>query len=103
MVEVLKQDQYRPMSVVDQILIIWAGTAGKLDTVPAERVREYEVQFIDYVNSTHKEIPEKIAAEGQITDEIAGLLGPVAENFVEAFLSGKAADPRAGQGAASDA
>ena len=103
MVEVLKQDQYRPMTVVDQILIIWAGTAGKLDVLPAERVSEFEEQFIGHVNSTHKEIPEKIEAEGQITDEIAGLLGPVAENFVEAFRSGKAADPRAVEGAASDA
>ena len=101
MVELLKQDQYQPMDVIDQVMVIWAGTKGKLDTVPVDRVREWESKFLDYINSTHSEIPEAIRSDKAISDKTAELIGKVSSDFTESFLSGRTADPRAAGSAAS--
>ena len=81
MVEILKQNQYAPMAVEDQVAIIWAGTQGHLDDVPVPKVREFEKQFIDFVNSTFKEIPEGLREKGEITDEIAASLQKAVREF----------------------
>ena len=98
MVEILKQDQYQPMSVVDQILIIWAGSNGKLDDVPVDRVREYENAFLEFITATHSEIVEKLGETGEVTEELEALLSPVCDDFSRSFLDGSAPDPRAGAG-----
>jgi F-type H+-transporting ATPase subunit alpha len=100
MVEVLKQDQYQPMDVVDQILIIWAGVRGKLDSVPVARVRELERHFLGYMHSTHKEIPDAIRRDRAVSAETEKLLQAVTDDYVKSFLAGTAADPRAAAGAA---
>ncbi|MEE3230893.1 MAG: F0F1 ATP synthase subunit alpha, partial [Planctomycetota bacterium] len=98
MVEILKQDQYEPMSVVDQILIIWAGSKGKLDDVPVDRVREYENAFLEFIAATHSEIVEQLGETGEVTEELEALLSPVCDDFSRSFLEGSAPDPRAGAG-----
>ena len=98
MVEILKQDQYEPMSVVDQILIIWAGSKGKLDDVPVDRVREYENAFLEFIAATHSEIVEQLGETGEVTEELEALLSPVCDDFSRSFLDGSAPDPRAGAG-----
>jgi len=98
MVEILKQDQYQPMGVVDQILIIWAGSKGKLDDVPVDRVREYEEAFLDFITATHSEIVEQLGETGEVTEELEALLSPVCDDFSRSFLDGSAPDPRAGAG-----
>ena len=98
MVEILKQDQYQPMSVVDQILIIWAGSNGKLDDVPVDRVSEYENAFLEFIASTHSEIVEQLGETGEVTEELEALLDPVCDDFTRSFLEGSAPDPRAGAG-----
>ena len=102
MVEILKQDQYQPMSVVDQILIIWAGSNGKLDDVPVDRVREYENAFLEFITATHSEIVEKLGETGEVTEELEALLSPVCDDFSRSFLEGSAPDPRAGAGTGED-
>ena len=98
MVEILKQDQYEPMSVVDQILIIWAGSKGKLDDVPVDRVSEYESAFLEFITATHSEIVEQLGETGEVTEELEALLSPVCDDFARSFLEGSAPDPRAGAG-----
>ena len=98
MVEILKQDQYEPMSVVDQILIIWAGSKGKLDDVPVDRVSEYESAFLEFITATHSEIVEQLGETGEVTEELEALLSPVCDDFSRSFLDGSAPDPRAGAG-----
>jgi F-type H+-transporting ATPase subunit alpha len=102
MVEILKQDQYQPMSVVDQILIIWAGSKGKLDDVPVDRVSEYENAFLEFIASTHSEIVEQLGETGEVTEELEALLDPVCDDFTRSFLEGSAPDPRAGAGAGEE-
>ena len=50
MVEILKQGQYQPMNVVDQVLIIYAGTRGHLDKVPITEVQDWEKQFLTFMH-----------------------------------------------------
>ncbi|MFP6739986.1 MAG: F0F1 ATP synthase subunit alpha [Planctomycetota bacterium] len=102
MVEILKQNQYEPMSVANQILIIWAGSKGKLDDVPVDRVSEYEKAFLEFITATHSEIVEELSETGEVTEELEALLSPVCDDFSRSFLEGSAPDPRAGAGTGED-
>ncbi|MBI4585687.1 MAG: F0F1 ATP synthase subunit alpha [Planctomycetes bacterium] len=95
MVEILKQDQYEPRPVEDQVLIIWAGGKGYLDKIPLPRVQEFERKLIEYLHATHKEIPEAILREKDLTGDTEKLLHQVVGDFQRSFLEGKAPDPRA--------
>jgi F-type H+-transporting ATPase subunit alpha len=56
MVELLKQPQYQPLNVVDEILVIYAGTNGYLDKVPVTEVQRWERDFLNYVHTNRKEV-----------------------------------------------
>jgi F-type H+-transporting ATPase subunit alpha len=60
MVEVLKQGQYEPLNVVDQVLIIYAGTRGHLDKIPARQVSVWEKGFLTFMRDQKPEIRKKI-------------------------------------------
>jgi len=62
MVELLKQGQYVPMEVVDQILIIYAGTRGHLDKIPAEDVRQWEAEFLTFMRDQKSEVRQDLDA-----------------------------------------
>ena len=66
LVEILKQGQYRPYRVEDQIAIIYAGTSGALDDLPVGRVADFERALLDYLSDTHPEFGEELitATEG---------------------------------------
>jgi len=74
MVEVLKQDQYMPLSVEDQVAIIWAATQGYLDDVPVELVRQFEKEYLEFVNATFKEVPEGLAKDKALSDDVVAAL-----------------------------
>ena len=56
MVELLKQGQYEPLNVIDQVLVIYAGTRGHLDKVPVNEVQEWEKQFLTFMRDQKPEI-----------------------------------------------
>lgn len=56
MVELLKQPQYRPLNVVDQIMVIYAGTKGYLDKVPVNAVGKWEREFLEFVHNKKREV-----------------------------------------------
>ncbi|MDB4412924.1 F0F1 ATP synthase subunit alpha [Pirellulaceae bacterium] len=62
MVELLKQGQYRPFSVADQIASIYAGTEGYLDKVPVEAVQKWELEFVEFFATKGKDAREKLIA-----------------------------------------
>src|SRR5439155_227984 len=63
-VEVLKQPQYQPMPVEQQVMIIFAVTGGLLDDVPVETIRDWERGFRDFMAAEHPEIAEEIRVLG---------------------------------------
>ena len=67
--EILKQPQYRPLGLNEEILILFAGTNGFTDAIPSERVREWETQFLRYMETSYPEVGRDILARKQITPE----------------------------------
>ncbi len=69
MQEILKQPQYQPMSLEDQVIVIFAGTNGYADQVPVEKMRQWELDLIRYMETSHPEIGRDIVEKKQITDD----------------------------------
>ncbi|MEM7630099.1 MAG: F0F1 ATP synthase subunit alpha [Planctomycetota bacterium] len=84
MVELLKQKQYVPQEVTDQIISIYAGTKGFLDSVPLDKVDDFEKGMLEYFRGAGKAIRDKLEAEKAMTDEIASGL----EKHIKDFASG---------------
>ncbi len=68
--EILKQDQYRPIAVEDQVLIIFALTHGFLDDVSVSGIKDFEKEFISYMHGSQKEIIDKISQKKDIDEEL---------------------------------
>jgi F-type H+-transporting ATPase subunit alpha len=90
MVEVLKQDLNKPMHFADQVIIIFAGTQGFLDPLPADRVREFETKFLDYIKTQHPAVRDELVSKREITKEVDEQLRKLLKPAVENFLAGKA-------------
>ncbi|ACF13341.1 ATP synthase F1, alpha subunit [Chloroherpeton thalassium ATCC 35110] len=85
LVEILKQGQYVPMAVEKQVAILFVGTQGILDTLPANLVRKFEVAFLEMLELKHKDILNTIATAGQMDADTQKKLRQVAEQFLETF------------------
>jgi F-type H+-transporting ATPase subunit alpha len=79
--ETLKQGQYQPMPVEEQVAVIWTATNGYLDDVPVERVREFEAGLLDYLRSTKADILSRIASEKALSDELTVALKTAVIDF----------------------
>ena len=86
MVEILKQNQYVPMAVEHQIVIIFAGGQGMLDDIPNERVGEFEKGLLGYIDAKHSEMLATIKSAGEISDEINKELRKAIEDYKKGFL-----------------
>jgi F-type H+-transporting ATPase subunit alpha len=85
MVEILKQGQYEPMNVVDQIMIIYAGNSGGLDNVDRKQVRAWESQFLKFMKEQKPEVRNLLAKEKKITDDVAKQLNAAIAEFNPRF------------------
>jgi len=83
-VEILKQDQYAPMAVEKQIAIIYCGTKGLLSGIPVDKVKEFESEFLDYMELKHKDTLAALA-QGKVSDKITGTLENTAKEIGEKF------------------
>jgi len=81
MVELLKQGQYKPMPVADQVLSIYAGVNGFLDDVPVEKVLQFEADLLHYVQQNHQDMRKDIATVGKIDDKVGGKLKEIITTF----------------------
>jgi F-type H+-transporting ATPase subunit alpha len=73
-VEILKQGQYQPLSLGEQIMIIYAGVNGMLDDLSVEQVRVFEAGFFKFVKAAHPAIEKEIQTTGDLTTETADKL-----------------------------
>src|SRR5207244_10282206 len=69
MVEILKQPQYRPMHVADQVMIIYAGSKGFLDNVPIRQVSAWEEQFLRFMREQKPDVRNRVLKERKLTKE----------------------------------
>ncbi len=87
MVELLKQPQYKPMSVSEQVAIIFAGSRGLLDDVPVNRIRAFEKQCLEHMHASHSDLLDKIASEGTISDELEKALSTAIQEFKQSVFT----------------
>jgi len=87
LVEILKQRQYAPMPVEQQIMIIYAATNGWLDDIPTASVRKFEHGFHDFMRAQKPDIGNAIRTAKQLTDETAEALRKAIEAYKESFLA----------------
>lgn len=91
MVETLKQDQYKPMSVDTQIIVIFVGINGYIDDIPVEDVKRFESELIRYIDERHKDISKAILAKKKLDDDLTARLRGVLDEFKNVFVSKGAA------------
>lgn len=92
MVELLKQGQYSPFSVERQVASIWAGTTGKMDSIPVVDIRRFETEFLDFIARERKQIFDVIAQTKELTDETVKSLEEAITTFKTQFKSSVAAE-----------
>ncbi|MDI6695609.1 MAG: F0F1 ATP synthase subunit alpha [Anaerolineales bacterium] len=83
--EILKQPQYEPMSLENQVMVIFAGTQGYADKVPLDRMRAWETAFLRYMETSHPEIGRDIAEKKRITDETMAALRSALDEFTRTW------------------
>ncbi|ARU50446.1 F-type H+-transporting ATPase subunit alpha [Cellulosimicrobium cellulans] len=87
LMELLKQGQYSPYPVEDQVASIWAGTKGKIDDVPVEDVRRFESELLDHLRR-NTDVLSTIAETGKLSDETEAQLSSAVDVFRSGFLTG---------------
>ena len=85
MVEILKQGQYQPLGVVDEVLIIFAGTRGFVDKVPIKLVSTWEKEFLTYMRDQKPEVRNRIAETNDLDDESVKALTQAIHEFHKQF------------------
>jgi len=79
--EVLKQGQYQPMPVQEQVAILWAATNGFLEDVPVEQVQAFEAAHLDNLRTAHRDILDRIASEKELKDDLIAELRKATDDF----------------------
>jgi F-type H+-transporting ATPase subunit alpha len=85
LVELLKQPQYRPYPVEEQVVSIWAGGNGYLDDVPVEDVSRFETDFLDYLRRSHAGILQTIRESLQLSEDTVAALKDAIDEFRKGF------------------
>src|SRR4029453_12359923 len=85
LVELLKQPQYSPFPVEQEVVSVWAGSTGELDVVPVADIRQFEGEFLDYVGRQHQGIYDAILQSGRLEDDTVEQLKRAVGDFKQEF------------------
>lgn len=83
-VEILKQAENNPFTVEDQVAIIYAGTKNLMRNVPVDKVREFEVNYLEFLRAKHSDVLADLKA-GKLTDEMTDTLASVAKELSDKY------------------
>ncbi|MCA9212550.1 MAG: F0F1 ATP synthase subunit alpha [Planctomycetales bacterium] len=86
MVELLKQPQYAPMDVVDQVLSIFAGSQGYLDKIPVSEVRQWETDFLDLMHRSHEDVISSIREKSEIDGDTEAKIRQILSDFNTQYM-----------------
>jgi F-type H+-transporting ATPase subunit alpha len=95
MVELLKQGQYVPLSVIEQVLVIYAGTRGHLDQVPIEQVSNWEQQFLAFMRDQKSEVRQELEDTQDLDDDLIAKIEASIEKFQKQFQGNAPAEETA--------
>jgi F-type H+-transporting ATPase subunit alpha len=87
MIELLKQDQYVPMPVADEIIVIFAGTQGYLDDQPLEAIKPFEEGLVRYVRAEKEDLRKEIVEKGALDDDLKAKISAAVEAFKKTFAA----------------
>jgi F-type H+/Na+-transporting ATPase subunit alpha len=88
--EILKQDQYEPMSVEKQIMILFAAVNNFLTDIPVPKIRVFEKSFLEYMDTHKEEVGKAILDKKELTDDVKNALSEAIKEFKKVFLSEEA-------------
>jgi len=83
--ELLKQGQYVPMDITEQVATIYAGVRGHLDKLEPAKVTAFEAAFVEHIRTAHTDLLAQISADGKLTEETEGKLKELVISFVGGF------------------
>lgn len=83
--ELLKQGQYVPMAVEDQIAVIYSGVRGHLDKMDPSQITKFEAAFTEHLKASHQGLLDNIREAGQISDDVDAKLKEITANFVAGY------------------
>ena len=83
--EMLKQPQYSPVTVENQVAIIYACTKGLLDSVPENKVKEFESKYLEILNAKHRDVLDELQA-GKLTENVTDTLEYVAKDLAKSYI-----------------
>lgn len=84
-VEVLKQPQYSPMAVEDQIIIIYTAVNGYLDDIPLDNIERFEEEFLGYIDSNYQEVKKTLIESGKLEEDLEEKIKVVIKEFKDTF------------------
>lgn len=87
MVELLKQDQYVPLPVEDQIIVLYAGTQGFLDDVAVESIKKFEAELVNFIKDNKSDIRSDVKTKKTLDDELKAKLSAAIEEFKKVFVA----------------
>ena len=85
MVELLKQDQYVPMSMVEQVAVLFAATQGYVDDIPVEAVRKFEVELLRFMKDRKADVMKELGDKKAIDDDLKAKLTQAIDDFKKGF------------------
>jgi len=85
MVELLKQGQYTPVTMQDQVIVLFAGTQGFLDDIPVESIKKFEEEFLKFIKGTKDDLRTELADKKEIDDDLKAKLVQAIEEFKKGF------------------
>ena len=89
--ETLKQDQYVPLPVEQQVLILYVATSGALDSVPVGEARRFEKEFLQFAQASYANVLKDIATKKALDDGIKATIKTAVDAFKERFTAALAA------------
>jgi F-type H+-transporting ATPase subunit alpha len=87
LLEVMKQPQYSPVPVEDQVVVIYAASTGFMDELPVESIKKYETELLEFVHAGHANIIEGLRTQKALTDDIVANLNAALKSFTERFAA----------------
>jgi F-type H+-transporting ATPase subunit alpha len=87
LLEVMKQPQYSPVTVEDQVVVIYAASTGYMDELPVESIKRYETELLDFVHATHADIINDLRVQKALTDDVVAKLKSALSSFTERFAT----------------
>lgn len=85
MMELLKQDQYQPMPVEEQVILLYAGVNGYLDTAEVDQIKSFEDELLDYLRTNYSNLLDNLREGEELTEEIEEELSKALSEFKEMF------------------